>query len=112
MTRTQIEALRAAVEARGDSGRTHWHGCEIDPMHRDCAVRRLLDAWDTAHQEIARLRDQESKAWAENRRASDQAIDALKGENTRLRTAMMELNALIADLQTTTHKEPHAGTHD
>ena len=87
MTRTQIEALRAAVEARQNIGGTHWHGCETDPMHRDCAIRRLLDAWDTrdaAHQEVARLRevlsnllDKQNDAPLERHRASWQAaVDA------------------------------------
>jgi hypothetical protein len=40
---TDFAALRAAVDARSDPGRTHWAGCEQDPRHRDCAIRCLLE---------------------------------------------------------------------
>lgn len=46
----RIDQIRAAVEVR-DQVRTHWEGCEIDPGHRDCAIRYLLSRCAALEQE-------------------------------------------------------------
>lgn len=59
-----------------------WRECEDTPHERYAVELDALTAENT------RLREQEAKAWEENRRASDLAIDRLTAANTRLRAAL------------------------
>lgn len=67
----EIQAIRDALAARPDVGRTHWDGCATDPRHRDCALRVVLAA-------LSRVQ---------------QACEAL----TRQRDTALEAQALMAD---------------
>jgi len=49
------QAIREALAARPDVGRTHWAGCETDPRHRDCAIAFLLAEVTRLRAEVERL---------------------------------------------------------
>lgn len=68
----------------------------------DCIVR-LREERDTLHTEVIRLREQELKAWEENRRASDIAL-AKKDERIEALTQERDaLSAQIAGLRDAAH---------
>ena len=95
-----VQAIRDALAARPDPGRTHWNGCETDRTHRDCAIAALLvdrdallTALETLDQLLGRYLDNHCQA------ADQEGMSALCECRLCLdtRAARDRLHALLAE---------------
>lgn len=95
---TEIQAIRDALAARPDVGRTHWQGCATDPRHRDCALALVLGELSRVQQERDIYESAATKALAE-RDALTQEIATLRQQIAALATELegvpMSVRALL-----------------